>query len=604
MVTLDSSALVDDDSALIAADRIRSSTPPRTLAPRRCSRERTEWSRRRSSARRSVCRLRASSSTAPRSRTAKARRWRRRSFAHARRRSLPTPTPSRRCVRTSSSHARSWPTGRSTTRVRRRAGGFARRARAGGPRALAHARAGREPAQIDAQLVHVEHLVAHVSDALVRADFLAEKGRLLEARSGPSVESAAAYAAALALVPDHAGALAGLEAALEATGRWSELAALLGRLAGLAGEPTASAWLHVERALLFDRRLGDSGTARAVLEHAVELAPGIGPVRQAFVDHAVVHRDDARLGDAPRVRGCARERSRARGGARARRRARACTRVTRHARASCSSTRMRAVGRRRSSIPASRASSRGSSTTRVATPMRFACEKPRSRRPGPRVELLALRAVVATAERARRALPDAVLALERARVLDGDDVTILDELDRLLVAAGRHDSRAVLWMREAALADDTRSKTHALLIASDAAAAAGRDVDAARHREAAWLADPSAPGVFDALAERLAAAGAREAVAARVELYAKAAERTSDHGKRLHYLEKIAWLWDDVAGDAARAAQAYEDVLAIDPERRSAIAGLASAATRARDGRHLARALLAEADVSGRRGQD
>jgi len=174
-------------------------------------------------------------------------------------------------------------------------------------------------------------------------------------------------------------------------------------------------------------------------------------------------------------------------------------------------------------------------------------------------------------------------------VLDGDDVTLLHELDRLLVAAGRHDSRAVLWMREAALADDTRSKTHALLIASEAAAAAGRDVEAARHRQAAWLADPSAPGVFDALAERLEAPGAPEAVAERVELYVKAAERTSDLGKRLHYLEKVAWLWDDVAGDAARAAQAYEDVLAIDPTRRSAIAGLASAATRARDGRRLAR---------------
>ncbi len=46
------------------------------------------------------------------------------------------------------------------------------------------------------------------------------------------------------------------------------------------------------------------------------------------------------------------------------------------------------------------------------------------------------------------------------------------------------------------------------------------------------------------------------------------------------------------------AAQAYEDVLAIDPKRRSAIAGLASAATRARDDRKLARALLAEADVT------
>ena len=148
---------------------------------------------------------------------------------------------------------------------------------------------------------------------------------------------------------------------------------------------------------------------------------------------------------------------------------------------------------------------------------------------GPRVELLALRAVAAAAERAGE-LSEAVLALERARVLDADDATILEELDRLLVAAGRHEARAVLWMREAALADDARSKTRALLLAADAAADAGREVDAARHREAAWIADPSAPGVFDALAERLAPAGSADSVAARVELYAKAAERTKEVG--------------------------------------------------------------------------
>jgi len=87
-------------------------------------------------------------------------------------------------------------------------------------------------------------------------------------------------------------------------------------------------------------------------------------------------------------------------------------------------------------------------------------------------------------------------------------------------------------------------------------------------------------------------------VAARVALYEKAALRTRDPGRRLCYAEKIAWLWDDVAGEAALAARAYEEVLALDPVRRSAIAGLASAATRARDHRRLARALLAEAEVA------
>ena len=457
--------------------------------------------------------------------------------------------------------------------------------------------AGREPAAIDAQLAHVEHLVAHVSDSLVRADFLAEKARLLEARSGASGESAAAYAAALALVPDHAGALAGLEATLDATERWPELAALLGRLAGLAGDPGPSAWLHVERALMFDRRLGDSATAVSALERALELEKGIGPVRQAFVDHALVHRDDARLAslleseaalEKDTARATCLELDGARAWLAAGDEARA-TKLLEHAHARPRSGKL--------------------ADTRVASELARLLEKGgrhgdalRVRKAalamvsGPRVELLALRAVAATAERAGE-LTEAVLALERARVLDADDATILEELDRLLVAAGRHEARAVLWMREAALADDARTKTRALLVAADAAADAGRAVDAARHREAAWIADPAAPGVFDALAERLVPSGSAESVAARVGLYAKAAERTADLGRRLYFLEKVAWIWDDVAGDAVRAAQAYEDVLALDPRRRSAIAGLASAASRSRDGKKLARALLAEADV-------
>lgn len=457
--------------------------------------------------------------------------------------------------------------------------------------------AGRDAGSVGAQLEHVEHLVAHVSDALVRADFLAEKARLLETRSGASAESAAAYGAALALVPDHAGALAGLEAALEATARWTELAALLGRLAGLAGDPSASAWLHVERALVFDRRLGDTTTAASALERALELEPGIGPVRCAFVDHAMAHRDDARLGallesEASLEQGAARATCLELDGARAWLAVGDVARATKllehaHARPRTSKLADTRVASELARLLDAAGRHGDALRVRKAALAMVA---------GPRVELLALRAVAATAERAGE-LSEAVLALERARVLDADDATILEELDRLLVAAGRHEARAVLWMREAALADDARAKTRALLLAADAAAAAGREVDAARHREAAWIADPAAPGVFDALAERLAPAGTAESVAPRVELYAKAAERTRDVGKKLHYLEKIAWIWDDVAGEAARAALAYEDVLALDPRRRSAIAGLASAAARARDGKKLARALLAEAEV-------
>ncbi|MDB4944318.1 MAG: Exonuclease SbcC [Labilithrix sp.] len=459
--------------------------------------------------------------------------------------------------------------------------------------------AGRDAAAVGAQARHVQHLVDHVSDALVRADFLVERGRLLEAETGaPSRESAAAFEAALALVPDHAAALYALEVALEATERWRDLAALLGRMAGLAGEPSAAAWLHVERALVLDRRLGDLPTARAALDRALELAPGIGAVRHAAVDHAVGHREDARLAsllisevalEQDPARGTCLELDAALALLRAGDRAGALTTLQRaHARPRTS----RLVDARvadelarlldEANRPADVLAVRKAALTLVADP---------------RAELLALRAVAAVAERAG-AIDEAVLAVERARVLEPGDETLLAELDRLLLAGGRHDARATLWMRQSALAATPRDKTHALLVASAASAAAGREGDAARHREAAWLADPSAPGVFDSLAERLGPSAAeRKLVEERVALYENAAARVTDVGRRLHLLEKAAWLWDDVAGDAARATLAYARVLDLDPGRRSAVAGLASAARRSRDARALARALLAEAEL-------
>src|SRR2546427_12634528 len=63
----------------------------------------------------------------------------------------------------------------------------------------------------------------------------------------------------------------------------------------------------------------------------------------------------------------------------------------------------------------------------------------------------------------------------------------------------------------------------------------------------------------------------------------------------MYCLEKVAWLWGDGAGNPAAAARTYEEVLAIDAKRTSAIRGLASAAARAGDAKRLAQAHLAEA---------
>ena len=89
-------------------------------------------------------------------------------------------------------------------------------------------------------------------------------------------------------------------------------------------------------------------------------------------------------------------------------------------------------------------------------------------------------------------------------------------------------------------------------------------------------------------------AGARSLV----ELYAQAAEQAQDVGRKVAYLEKVGLLWEELLGDPARAARAYEQVLELEKDRRTALLGLERTAARTGDARALARALLDEARVA------
>ena len=450
------------------------------------------------------------------------------------------------------------------------------------------------------QLVQVDALIAASTSERERADWLAERARLLEEGKKPTPESIAAWNAALAIAGTHAGALYGAEAALDASGAWDDLAAHLAVLASIVDDRDLAAWLEVERALLLDRKLSQKDAAGAALMKALELAPGIGPVRDASVDFAVRHRDDARLArllaeesaiEPDAARAARLELDAALAHLRARGDAGSAMKLLERGEARAPTTPL--VDLKIAETLARLAEAAGSHA--LVHRMRKAALRTAS---DPREELVLLRALAASAERAGE-LDDAVLALERARVLEPDDATLLADLDRLLAAVGRNEQRAVVWMREAATYEEPARKARALLRAADASKAAGRTAEAARHLQSAWVSAPGVPGVYDALAERLAPVAATPAVAPRVQLYEQALRATRDPEKRIYYLEKIAWLWDDVAGDATAAMRAYEEVLAIEPARASAIAGLASAASRAGDMKALARSLLAEADVTG-----
>lgn len=464
-------------------------------------------------------------------------------------------------------------------------------------RAMLRALADRRAA-LDEQLVHVDDLVGHVEGATARADHLVERARLLEAKDGPSEASVAAYGEALALVVDHAGALEGLEAALESLGLWDAFATHLGRLAGLAGDKESVAWFLVERAIVLDRRLGDVASSRALLERAVELDPRIGPVRSVAVDHAVRHRDDARLsallegeaeleGDPARAVGLWLDA--ALHGLRAGGDVDRAVRILERA-------------HRRAPTVASLDARVADELARIHEESGAFADALRVRKAALRVgldareESLALRAVADVAEKAG-ALDEAIVALERARVVDPDDGTLLEELDRVLVAAGRHEARAVAWVRESAQTNDPVQKARALAVSAEAFRAAGRQAEALKQLQSAWMTAPGAPGVFEALVERVPSVAGASAVAERVGLYERAAN-LAEPRKKIHHLEKLAWIWDDVVGDARRAIEAYEDILAIEPTRASAISGLSSVAARSGDHARLARALLAEVAIT------
>lgn len=467
----------------------------------------------------------------------------------------------------------------------------------------------RDAASRTAILAHLEREIAASSDAAIAADRVAERARVLEA-DGHHDDAREAYEIALAKVANHPAALRGLEAALvrralerdDDPDGWEALATHLGKMSdAYAAEPSLAAWLHVERARILELKLGRIDAAKSAYERALRLDPAIGPVRDAFALHAAMHHDASLLTNLLAEE--ASIESNAARGARLELDA-ACiarTLLDDDARAILLLE-----------LAAARAPTTPSVDRRVLDDLVRSYERVgrwsdavRARRlrlrffERPRVLVHELRRIAAIEERLGR-LEAAARDIGRALELDPSDATLERELDRLLDAAGDDEARTAFWRTRANDATDPEERAKKLVMAAQLAERRGRLDEARAHLRAAWAAAPGKAEIVDPLARLLTkpAAPVDPDTRALVDLYTEAARTTTDEGRRIAYLEKVALLCEEITGDRARAADVYEEILRLAPGLRGAVLGLERTAARVGDARALALALLEEAKIA------
>ena len=442
-----------------------------------------------------------------------------------------------------------------------------------------------------------------------------ELGMLLMASGAPSERTWQAYREVLALHPGHPGALRGLETALATAPRAAEtslqletLAAHLETMAAVfRGDARLSAWIEVERGHLLEK-LGRPDRARAAFEAALALDGQIGPVRDAYTRHLLVQGQIEAL-----IKAWTAEAGLETDGARAARLLYAAGRL---------------ASERLDQKPlAIELLERAASSDAADTSIRRASllELARLYEAVGNVE-----AVVVTGTKILAFARDSELAYWHRRLVQGcetlgrysevamhahhvlavepDDEPMRETIDRALAALGQHEQRVAMFTDQASRATTQTARIELLLRAAHIAEHDLRRPDVALvSLRSAFAIDASHADTTDAIV-RLLTPGTPPAltdpddpsrVRARIDFYVEAAAAASDPSRKIAHLEKLALIWEDEVRSPDRALAVFDEILAVEPSRRSAILGLARSAARAGNARELLRALILEADLAG-----
>ncbi len=449
-----------------------------------------------------------------------------------------------------------------------------------------------------------------------RADLLSERARA-SVDLGRLPEARAAYGKALELVPQHPHALRGLEAVLRRElerGKGRDLAESLARhLERMAdayapdpgrsdGDERLAAWLHVERAAVLDDMLQQPALATAALERAVVLEPAPGPVRAALARHHVRHDDPRALCDSLSA-----EAEHELDDDRASRLLYTAARIhTERLRDPHEAIAL--LGRASSRAP------QGTPTSRriLAELSRLqeqegALEQASITRKRELATLNGQEAIAYAHVRlseihdALGQAENAAAHAEQALLHDPIDESTRERLDRALQRLGRHERRVEVWTAEGNAERPVPHRVSSLVRAADICERHLRKrEDAIAYLKAAWTVSPGEGTAFDILSSLLEKP-AREmdaGVHARIDLYAQAAQASTEAPRKIALLEKLVSIWEDELGKPERALEVLDQILAIEPARRTSFLAVQRNAQRAGDHRRLSQALVAESDLT------